>query len=394
MDLISIVIPVEPSHNRPAFLGACLTSLSSQTVPHGTTEVVIIGDGCEIDKGLLPPGMRYVIRNSERPRGVLAARNEAIGLSNGGLIAFMDADCVADAAWLEKISQGLDAPGIAGASGTIQGADGRDVYRDRIRSEDYVLPCSGMGNILFKRPVLAEAGLFDERLCFGAEEADLCWRVYLKGYRIRHAPDAVVRHPTVRDAKDFFCYGVATRLLTEKYGKILGISPLPELMRLARHPGMSDGTAMPSRVIASLAKPFVVAAGYLQRAALESCRLVPRVDAIDDLDAVLSKTAERETALTLGSKKVSRPNSVIWWSTEGGCIVRDLKRRRDYMLDSVAAAIWTLLDAGNSKESVIDTLAGRYDESREKIERDFDGLVSQCIDNGVLKTAEGCHALA
>ena len=384
MSLISVVIPVAPSHNQAGFLGACLKSLSSQTLPKDNIEIVIIGDGCAIREELCPRDVRCVIHNFERKAGVLKARNKAFELSRGDLVVFLDADCVADSAWLEKLSGAIDEAGIGGASGKIVGFDGRDVYKDRAYSENYVLPCSGMGNIVFKRSVLEEAGLFDESLCFGAEEADLCWRVYLKGYRIRHVPEAVAYHTTIRDIRDFFMYGIATYLLTAKYRKILRFSPFPELKRLALYPGLSGRSNAISRLLASVMKPFIIASGYFHRTLLESFCLTPRTVPAENIGPFLSNRALTELPLTVDSKRTAKPNHIIWWETKDGCVIKDLRNCRDYMLNNVSAAIWALTVKGNPKETILDTLAERFDVSRDVLAADLDELVRQFVDTRIL----------
>ena len=45
-----------------------------------------------------------------------------------------------------------------------------------------------------RRHVLSETGLLDEDFRLHMEEIDLCWRLHLRGYRVRAAPAAVVYH--------------------------------------------------------------------------------------------------------------------------------------------------------------------------------------------------------
>lgn len=384
MNLVSIIIPVHPSHNKIDILGACLKSLSAQTFPKQSIEIVIVGDGCAIKEEFCPPDIKCVIYNFTKQVGVLRARNKGFELSHGDLIAFLDADCVTDKKWLGNLIRGLEEESVAGCSGKIVGFNERDVYKDRIYSENYILPCSGMGNIIFKKHVLSETGLFDEKLCFGAEEADLCWRTYLKGYRIKHIPEAVIYHTSVRDIKDFFLYGAAARILAIKYKKILHLSPLPELMRLAKYSG-SEQKSKNLTFLFSLIIPYILIAGYFYRAFLEIFRRVTRVSPAADIEEFLSATPLAKLVLTVDSKKTAKPNYIIWWRTENGCIIKDLKLRRDYVMDNISSAMWALIIKGNTREDIIENMIHEYNVERDVLAADFDEFACQLVDSGILK---------
>lgn len=52
------------------------------------------------------------------------------------------------------------------------------------------------GAALYRRAMLDEIGLFEERFEAYLEDVDLAWRARRAGWRCRYAPDAVVRHVT------------------------------------------------------------------------------------------------------------------------------------------------------------------------------------------------------
>ena len=152
----------------------------------------------------------------------------------GDFIAFTDADCIPDRAWLENLAGGFQ-EGITGVGGLIRNVDrgfwvrsvnlaygtflgsansvqGRSFDRQR-----YVNSISGC-NSMYRRADLVRAGGFNPALP-GCEDADLNSRIIKLGHLV-FRPQAVVRHDHGRGLKDFtnmmFRYGrdraVARRL--------------------------------------------------------------------------------------------------------------------------------------------------------------------------------------
>ncbi len=60
------------------------------------------------------------------------------------------------------------------------------------RSEYVLGPCGGAA--AYRRAVLLDAGLFDERLFMYLEDVDMAWRAQMLGYRCLYEPGAVVYH--------------------------------------------------------------------------------------------------------------------------------------------------------------------------------------------------------
>jgi glycosyltransferase involved in cell wall biosynthesis len=95
-----------PAYNVARFLPTAIESLLAQTlVP---AEIVIVDDGSKDDSASV--AQRYpqvtVVRH-ERNSGLAAARNTAFRVARGEFVASLDADCVAEPTWLEKLSQHL-----------------------------------------------------------------------------------------------------------------------------------------------------------------------------------------------------------------------------------------------------------------------------------------------
>jgi len=172
MDLVSVIIPIHPSHNHSHILGACLESIINQTYPKDKIELVLVGDGCTVKQELCPAVIKTIIYNFENHVGASRARNKGIELSKGGLTAFIDADCIAHDGWLEKLVAGFKNDNIAGVGGKILNFENRCMNKDNIYGIASLSPFTGLGSAVYRKSVLKEIGYLDECLTV-SEDADL-----------------------------------------------------------------------------------------------------------------------------------------------------------------------------------------------------------------------------
>ena len=126
-------------------------------------------------------------------RGPAAARNAGVRAASGDLLAFCDADDVVGPGWIESCAKALaDSDAVGGvfdfwslnglpASPPIAAAMGQFGF----------LAAGLAANLAVHRRVFEDVGGFAEQLLVG-EDIDLCWRLQLKGYLFKIAPNAVV----------------------------------------------------------------------------------------------------------------------------------------------------------------------------------------------------------
>ena len=91
---------------------------------------------------------------------------------------------------------------------------------DRVEEVSYINGCA----MLIKRRPLEEVGYWDPQFQFAGEDADLCMRLKLRGYRCFYAPRAVLWHmvsPTLGSyvPKRTFGSGRSTALFVRRYGR-------------------------------------------------------------------------------------------------------------------------------------------------------------------------------
>lgn len=196
---ISVVIPV---YNGGKSVGATIECLLRQTRP--ALEVIVVNDGSTDNTPNILKGfgnsIKVITKNNGGPA---SARNVGIREASGSIIAFTDSDCFPDINWLNNLVKGFDSPRIAGVGGTVCRAfdsalgeyidlySGLNPGRDR-HGEIVRLVTANAG---FRRDVLIEANLFDERFRRpGGEDTELSVRLRNLGYELAFVDTALVRH--------------------------------------------------------------------------------------------------------------------------------------------------------------------------------------------------------
>jgi GT2 family glycosyltransferase len=199
---ISVIVP---HLNQAQALGACLAALRAQTLDPGRFEVIVVDNG----SAALPvaalsafPGVRLA---AEPRPGPGPARNRGAGLARGGLLAFTDADCRPDPGWLAALLAGFAAdPAAAVLGGRVEvvaadpaaptPAEGFDiVYGLRQDRQIERRGFAATANLAVRRAVFEAVGPFAGIAL--AEDMDWCRRAAARGFAVRYAPEAAVRHP-------------------------------------------------------------------------------------------------------------------------------------------------------------------------------------------------------
>ncbi|MGB5871560.1 MAG: glycosyltransferase [Albidovulum sp.] len=200
--MISVIIP---HYNQPEHLLRCLASLVGQK-PHGhDVEIIVVDNGSESMPEAEVAAYPGVILDKETTPGPGPARNHGVLLSKGEILAFIDADCVADDGWLEAIAArfGSDPQAV------ILGGDVQILHEDPARPtaieafeaefgyrmEHYIKRnnYTGTGNLAIRREVFLDVGDF---IGMGvAEDRDWGLRAFAKGYRTMWEPNMLAFHP-------------------------------------------------------------------------------------------------------------------------------------------------------------------------------------------------------
>jgi GT2 family glycosyltransferase len=223
--LPSITVAICTKDN-PQDLAACLTRLQAvaSAEPEGLAEILVVdnapSDSRTRDLVAATPDIRYVV---EPKPGLDFARNRAIQVAAGEVIAFVDDDVTVDHRWLKALHNAFIAhPDAAAITGLVLPAElqtdaqirfeQRGGFEKKFVTTRYgqalpghpFYPCLGgkFGtgcNMAFRRQVLLELGGFDEALDTGAAlpgggDTDMFYRVVRAGYPLVFEPQFLVFH--------------------------------------------------------------------------------------------------------------------------------------------------------------------------------------------------------
>lgn len=226
------------------------------------------GVGCEVEVIVVgrdaPAALRLVVDDSrvrflETPSPVSPARARNIGASAacGQILAFLDADCVPDAGWLEGLVR-VHEPSSSRTvyAGSVR-IDAEDVwaFADNLASFHAYLPSRRAGELRFApacnlsvpRGVWSDVGPFDERLEL-SEDLDWTLRARRAGITLRFEPSIRVWHRSQR---------TTSRAVIEKARRVGAFSALNRL----RYAGLlPPAPLLSNRPFLLLASPFIAIA--------------------------------------------------------------------------------------------------------------------------------------
>jgi glycosyltransferase involved in cell wall biosynthesis len=254
---VSVIIPTYRDWER---LKLCIAALEKQTYPADLFEVIIVNNDSEdlCPNFSLPKNYKLI---AEAKPGSYAARNAALKIAKGEVVAFTDSDCQPQRDWLRSavdlFGTDLRLYRIGGKVSLIVGENKKniaEIYEKAyaFRQQDFVYDkgMAATANMVTKKAVFDKIGDFNENLMSGGD-AEWGMRASAQGFKIKFSNDCVVWHParsllseivqkTKREAGGH--YG-----LLEKKSKVLLMSyiifgflpPIKSIFRVFRDPSLS-----------------------------------------------------------------------------------------------------------------------------------------------------------
>jgi cellulose synthase/poly-beta-1,6-N-acetylglucosamine synthase-like glycosyltransferase len=218
---VSVIVPV---YNGERTIKACIQSLLAQDYPASSLEIIIVDNNsndrtCDLVQKY---PVKLVVENGVQSS--YAARNTGIRQARGEIVAFTDADCIADPHWLAELVKPIGDPRIGAVGGKTLDSDPQtDVERfianlslfSRHPTDTTFLPMLLTNNAAYRRRLLEQAGCFNQNLYTGAD-IDLSWRIQKDlDANIAYAPAAMITHVHRSTLK-----GMAKQLRRHGFGEI------------------------------------------------------------------------------------------------------------------------------------------------------------------------------
>jgi hypothetical protein len=230
LPLVSIVIV---NYNGKEFLRECIDSVLHSLYPNFEIIVVDNGskDGSQNFIQSLPKKFSVIkFIFNEINVGPAKARNQALEIAKGKYVAFIDNDTRVDPNWLINAIKVFESDLTIGAcqcklilEGTnniidsvgeylwqygflvhiVTPGEEKDIGKYDKIFEVFAAKSAGM---IARKDVLDKTGYFDEDYFIYMEESDLCWRIWLQGYRVVLIPNSIVYHK----------FGTSSVILREK----------------------------------------------------------------------------------------------------------------------------------------------------------------------------------
>ncbi len=197
---VSVIIP---TYRDWVGLQHCLLALAQQHYPPDGFEVLAVNNAPDEEPPTSLVWTGQVRLLSEPKPGSYAARNRGIGVARGGVLVFLDADCLPEPDWLGAAlacmeNQGADL--VAGhialtyKSARLTPAECYEKAFAFRQARNVERGVAVTANLIVRREVFDAVGVFNEQMMSGG---DFEWtrRATSAGFKLVYCPDAVVRHP-------------------------------------------------------------------------------------------------------------------------------------------------------------------------------------------------------
>ncbi|MGB3295624.1 MAG: glycosyltransferase family 2 protein [Phormidesmis sp.] len=199
---VSVIVPVFNDAER---LRLCLEALKRQTYPD--YEVIVVDNASDQGQHIpeLVAEFARAVYAYESQTGSYVARNRALGLARGEILAFTDADCIPASDWIESgVDHLLKTPNCGLIAGRIKlffrgtEASPVELYESVTAFPQQRLLSQQQGaataNVFTYQAVMKAVGPFDASL---RSNGDIEWgqRVFAAGYQQIYAHDVCVAHP-------------------------------------------------------------------------------------------------------------------------------------------------------------------------------------------------------
>ena len=228
---------VVAAYQAQATLGECLESLVRLDYPRDRLEIICVDNASTDDTPAVAHAFEPRVRvlRAER-RGAAAARNVGIRAASGDVVAFTDADCTVDPAWVRELVRPLARREVGVAGGRIlarRPCNAIERFGERLHDHETAItrcepPYAITMNWASPRSVLNDVDGFDERL-LRCQDVDLAYRMMKRGLRLAYVDEAVIHHRNERTlaglVREGYVHGYNSRIVKKLHRNYLQAYP-------------------------------------------------------------------------------------------------------------------------------------------------------------------------
>jgi glycosyltransferase involved in cell wall biosynthesis len=184
-----------PMFNEEKTIALCIDAIISEM--HEDDEIIVIDNG-STDNSIKIVKRYEMVRLLEKPGITIGAlRNTGTVEAMGDILAFIDADCVICRGWRDYVCNSFENPSVAACGSKyelpVNACWIEKAWFSQRKYSAGAVNYINSGNLVVKKKVFKEIGGFDKNLITG-EDAELCWRLNLKGFTVWENPDIKAIH--------------------------------------------------------------------------------------------------------------------------------------------------------------------------------------------------------
>lgn len=226
MTKVSIIIL---NWNGKRFLKKCLNSFKK--VKYSPLEIIVVdnnsSDGSQEYVKKFHPQVKLI--ENKQNQGFATGNNAGFKASTGDFILFLNNDTKVTPKFLNLLMADfkkdpqlgclqpqmriMDKPHLIDEAGAYLTPTGflyhfgfrQNRHQTRYQKKREIFSAKG-ACLLIPRPVLKKVGIFDDDFFIFFEETDLCYRIWLAGYKVAYQPKAVIYHVVGGDTTDKYKY--------------------------------------------------------------------------------------------------------------------------------------------------------------------------------------------
>jgi len=199
--MISITIP---AYNAETTIGNTLKTLLDQNYPKNKYEIIVVDDG-SADKTVEIASKFPVKVIRAKHAGPSNARNLGAKKAKGGILLFVDSDCIPDRNWIKNMVEPFKNKEIVGVSGTYKTLNknkfmarftGYEIEQrhEQMKKKKYI-DFIGSYSAGYRKNIFLKFGGFDTRFKIASgEDPELSYRIAKAGFKMIFQPKAFVYH--------------------------------------------------------------------------------------------------------------------------------------------------------------------------------------------------------